>query len=458
MAVEVNELVTRFTFKGAIQPLAKFRDLTDSTITSMAKYSAALFASASAGGVFVNATLQSAKQMVRLSQDTGIAVASLQKFEAIARANGSENFQNDISNLADTIGSAATSGNDDLNRLGVSVRDLNGNIRSVTDVAKDLSKAFKTLDIKQQRSFASSLGIDRRSLKAFDDADEKTQRITKSVEAFGVITEDQTKQLDKFYSSIELLRFGFSAISQQIALTFAPILTKLADGFADAYVSFKENFAPLFDAIRQSFGRIGGVAGKVLTSIGSFFKGVASETVGLNNAILGIGTTLAVVSKKFRKVGIFLVLDDLISAFQGGKSVIADFFKDTFDVDIVDALTKAFEKLIDILKFLKKTFKDVSGYIKDNDFSKMLSDAVGGVSQLFGGMGSGGQDTEIDISGNMGSMLPSGNTNSTVTNTQNNNVTVSVVGNDPILTGKAVVDSFQSQLETANANFNRRGI
>lgn len=56
-------------------------------------------------------------------------------------------------------------------------------------------------------------------------------------------------------------------------------------------------------------------------------------------------------------IGVLLVIDDLVVAMQGGKSVIADFFKDNWGIDIVPALKEAKAALLAFINYAIDIFK-----------------------------------------------------------------------------------------------------
>jgi hypothetical protein len=60
------------------------------------------------------------------------------------------------------IGDAAQKGSDDFARLGISVRDSNGQIKTADVILSEVSKRFNDLNLsmQEQQSFASALGID----------------------------------------------------------------------------------------------------------------------------------------------------------------------------------------------------------------------------------------------------------------------------------------------------------
>jgi len=450
MAV-VNELVTKFTFKGTLAPLKEFQEGTKNAVIGIGKMGAAMGAAALATAAWANSTLRGAESLVRLSQDTDISVEKLQKLQFIAAQNGvtADSFTQSVVTLNQKIGEAATSGSDDFNRLGISVRDANGNIRSSEDILKDLNQSFRGLSQAQKIDFAGKLGIDQRLITAFDKSDEELKKLTDRAGKFGLVTAGQTKQMDKYFASIESLKFGFTAISRQMALNFAPIMENLSNNVVDFLADFGVTFTKVFAEFIDGIG-----------NLLSFFGKLIDSTIGWKATLIAFGAAVAIAfpfTAIVAGVGLVLVaIEDLITAFSGGQSVIANFFKETFGIDIVKELTAAFEVLsswIDIIadKFdmLLNSFREISGKVKE--MFGGITETVGGI---FGGISSffGGGDTQTQQM----QPIPASNT-STNNQTMQNSIKIEVKSNDPEAAGQAVNTALNRELENANFQFGKGG-
>jgi len=416
MAV-VNELVTKFTFKGSLKPLKDFQSGLKDSIIGLAKYGAGAIAAASATALWANSVLRGSESLVRLSQDTDLSIKKLQQYQFIAAQNGvtTDSFTQSIKTLSEKIGEAATTGSDDFNRLGISVRDANGNIRTTDDILKDITRSFRGLSQAQQISFAQKLGIDKNLITAFNKSDEELQRLTETAAKFGLVTEAQTRQLDKYFASIETLKFGFTAVSRQIALSFAPALQSLSENVVNFLAEFNTTFGVVF---KEFFDGIGNLL--------SAFNKLVQATVGWKAVFLALGAAIAIAFPFVAIVaGVTLVLtaiEDLITAFKGGKSVIADFFDNVFNIDIVERI----QSLVASLKSLGSFFG-------------------GKISSFFG---FGGVPMQP---------IGASNDNRTTTQTININAPIEVKANDAESAGRAVSSSLRTELENASFQFGKGG-
>lgn len=469
MAV-VNELVTKFTFKGSLKPLGDFQVGLQDSIKTIGKYGAAMIAVTAATATWANSTLRGAESLIRLSEDSGIAIEQLQKMKLITAQNGVSNevFEQSISSLTQRIGDAATQGNDDFNRLGISVRDANGNIKSTDTVLLELSKRFKSLSGSQQQSFAQRLGIDNNVIGAFQKTDKELKKLSDRALKFGVITTKQTKQLNQYYASMETLKFGFTAVSRQVALKLAPSMEAFSIKITNFLADFGTKFATVFSEFVDGIGNIFSAINYLVTA-----------TVGWKPVLIAFGAIFAIAFPiTFIVAGIAAILiavEDLITAFKGGKSVIADFFKDTFDIDIVAVLTTAFEKLKIGLKVLKDGFTIAFNAIgiaidfvydrfkKLIDFWKGAADTVSNIFNKFKSF-FGSNDTNINVNtpnvnNNPSPLQPLQSPNNTNTTTQqmNNDIKIEVKSNDPQAAGQAVASALNDHLAKADFQFNKGG-
>jgi len=434
MAV-VNELVTKFTFQGNLKPLGDFQKGLQTSIISLGKIGLAMGAVTAAVGIWANTTLRGAESLVRLSEDTNIAIETLQKMQLITAQNGVTTgvFESSIISLTDKIGEAATQGSDDFNRLGISVRDSEGNIKSTDRILKELTSTFRTLSTQQQINFANKLGIDIKVIKAFNKTNQELKRLTETALKFGVVTEAQTKQLDSYFASIETLKFGFTAIGRQMALNFAPIMERVSNSITDFLANFGGSFSIIFAEFVDGIGNlIGGVDDFI------------SATIGWKPALLAFGVAMSLAFPIIPIVaavgGILIAIEDLITAFKGGKSVIADFFQDTFDLDIVESLTTAFDSL-------RNTFNAyIDSLLAGFD---IIKETFSGITGLFTG------DTNVNTS--LTALPIAGGRDNNTTQIMTNDIKIEVKSNDPEAAGVAVSSALSRELEQASFQYGKGG-
>mgnify|MGYP001153992148 CR=1 FL=1 len=459
MATVVNDLVTKFSFDGSTSPLVDYNSALGGSIKLLAGFTTAAVASASAFGVWATGILTGVDSLDALSNQTGVAVGRIQELNYAAEQTQSSSaaVESTIRSLADTIGQASIKGNEDFSRLGISVRDMNGHVKSADTVLKEVSSRFRQLNLSlpEQQAFASSLGIDSSLLQLMNKTSSEMAELTMRARELGVLTEEQTEQAADYRASLNALEFGMSSIKQLIAVGVAPEFRRLTDGFTDLIAENKDwivNVASgivewtgkIFDAVVRLSPVIGGVAaafGLWALATKGLTKALALSPIGL--VTIGI-------------VGLLAAVDDLIVAFQGGESAIANFFKDNFDIDVVDEMTKAIEFMSDAVDLAVRGFKQWWEIIKN--IHSMVTGGITTAIESIAGFFS--DDNEATINQNI---IPIGagiGSNTSVVDNrkveQNNRFEIR--SNDPEAVGRAVGDTLQRQLDSANTQLAPGGL
>ncbi|EDJ8987844.1 hypothetical protein GFI10_27840, partial [Salmonella enterica subsp. diarizonae] len=157
---------------------------------------------------------------------------------------------------------------------------------------------------------------------------------------------------------------GFDGIKFQVAVGFVPVLKDLVDGFTDFLIANK-------DLIKNGLAHLGEIIFSVMGMIRRFLPIIGLITTGFvawKIAAIGLRTVLAtifspVVLITAAIVAVVLVIDDLLTAMEGGQSVIADFFKDNWGIDIVPALKEAKASLMAFINYAIGVFEPLADAI-----------------------------------------------------------------------------------------------
>ena len=204
--------------------------------------------------------------------------------------------------------------------------------------------------------------------------------------------------------------------------------------------------------------------GNLLAAINRLMPVFALIGVGflaMKIAALGFGTVMGIILSPIvlitaGVVALLLIVDDLIVAFSGGQSVIADFFQDTFGIDIVDALTTAFQFLkTNAIDPLIESFKFWWSL-----WQKLVGGIMSGGAAITSLLGFGGDDDQAVRPSR--STIPMGvnagnNSNTATSNTVEQKVDIQISTNDPEAAGRAVSNGLQKQLDNANTQLSTGG-
>lgn len=465
MATVVNDLVTKFGFSGSISPLALYNTTLGKSIVKIGVWTGLIVGATAAFDRWADSTLSGVDALDALSKRTKISVATIQELSYAAEQTQSTAgaMQSTLQNLSRTIGNAAQKGSEDFARLGISVRTSGGHIKSADQILYEVGGRLRSLNLslQEQETFASALGIDPTLIQLLNKSSGEFDRLRRRARAYGVLTAKQAAQAASYKRSINGLWFGLNSLQQLIAIAVAPQLKRMAESFARL---LRENKKWIIEGARAVFKWMGKIWDAFVRML-PVLKYVAAGFAVVKLAMMGVGGVI----KGLGFVALLLVLDDLITAFRGGKSVIRDFFQESFNVDIVVELTKAFDVMSRAIStafgWLKSFFNwlntrgaelgkslavlELPGWMETaatwaNDLGtslgKSLAEAVYGSPEAMNWQPAGAV---------AGAALG----NQTVE--QHN--TINVYASDPLAAGEAVQDNLNRQLDNANAQINVGG-
>lgn len=498
MAV-VNEVITKFSFLGNIRPQEDFNANLGASIGLLTGFAATVKLTTAALYTFVAVQLNALAPMVQLREETGMAAEEIERLGFLATAAGGnvEGMNGTLRNLTSLIGDAALNGNDTLARLGINVRNANGELRKADDILMDVQRRFSQMNLSraEQLNFASALGIDSSLIKFLNLSTAEYREFNKQAENALALTDEQVDSVDKYNRSMGLLQLSLNGVKNQIAVGFAPQLTALSEWFTKLLADNREWIIKGIAKTGEFLFALSGMITRLIPVIAAF----AAIMVVAKVASLGFGAVLGAIFSPVILitaliVGVILVIDDLIVAFQGGQSAIRSFIQEWFGIDITPILQEmvamvlwAVDEIIEIFTPLAEFFGNIFGAIgkvlvgdftgaldevqaalvKFGEFAtrfmgrvfsdlgmlalkilpdwavnllqstaSVVGDGVGAVSGFFGG------ETTMPFS----PVTPAGG-NRSVTQTN----TINVVSSDPDRAGRIAADRLQDQLATADA-------
>jgi len=505
---QVTELITEFKFKGSSAPLGKYNASLGKGIGLLAGMTAALAGSAAAVAMWTTNVLGGEQSLINLSAETGVAAGRIQELQYIAEVSNSTAgaLSSSMGGLARKIGEAAQQGSEDFARLGISVRGANGEVKDADAVLGEVGNRFKQLGLSmsEQQSFAEKLGIDPSLITMMGRTAEEMGALSARARELGTLTEEQVAFAQEYNDSMTNMKFAIDGVKRLVAVGLGPEIKKLTEGFTDLITENKDwiiNGAKAAMGVLVDFGAMIGRVWPLLAGGAAIFIGLQVATMGWAGALGFLLSPAVLIAAGI--AAIVLIVDDLIVAFQGGESVIANFFESFFGWDIQPALqgivdfadtalgyvTDLANKIMDsfgaifsgIGKLLSGNFMDglsdinaglnawagtVAGVIKDMfggafDWAKdkisglipdWMMDLVGGDS------GNDGQKTgapaELDASLRAGGSSMAQDFRQQTTNQE---VRIDVRTSDPVKAGQITADLLQRQMEDAQTQSNRGG-
>lgn len=484
----VNEIVTKFAFQGSLSPLTNFNATLGGSVKLLAGVGAAFVAGTAALTAFVTSVSAAADPMIQLSRNTGVAVESIQALGFAATTNGSsvEAMESSISSLSTKIGEAAQKGSEDFQRLGISVRGASGQVKNADQVMSDLNKRFNQMNLSfaERQNFAEKLGIDRSLVQILSLTTKEYGKLQQRM-AQRVISKKEADALAKYNDQLQDNANLMTSLSRFLAVEFAPIFGDMVAGFTemieDNLPAIREGFKSFAAGMKVAFGFIERTVLPVLAVLGVAFVAIKWKAIA---AWAAAALPAALVAAAIAAV--LVVVDDLIVAFQGGQSVIRDFFLEFFDIDIkvvfenmvkfasdaVDGIINIFNAGFDLVSKLVENAGKAMFLLFTGDFDGLIDHMTAVftefIDMFIGGFKDAGKFIsdivpEIpglsDIGDSVGGFLGFGGGDTATDNRKiEQNVTMTITASDTAEAAGAFGGSLNSQLEDAQRQFSGGGI
>ena len=358
----VNELVTKFSFQGSAQPLDQYNQYLSSSIGMLGGLAAAFGTATAALRSFTSSVLQGLDPLIDLTMHTQTNIQNMRELGFIAGQTGSDadTLQSSIQALNDQIGQAAIEGSEDFARLGISVRDANGEVRNAGDVFMELRERVQQMDLSLQetQTLAESIGIDQSLVKMLRLSREEFQGMSERARQFGQINRENAETAHEYTNALREMRFGFDTLKTLMATALAPAMQRLSDTLSNLLVEHKDLIVNGVQWLAEWIGNIMSTLRRLAPVIGTIIGLFAAWKI----ATMGLGSVLAVVFSPITLItgaiiALLAIVDDLIVAFRGGNSVIASFFQEFFGIDIQPIL----QDIVDEVKRMVSVLGDMFG-------------------------------------------------------------------------------------------------
>jgi hypothetical protein len=483
----VTELITRFGFEGSTQELERYNSRLGKGVAILGAFTIAAGATAGALSAWVSSVLAGEQPLIDLADQTGVAIERIQELQFAASVSNSsaEALSSSLSELNKRMGEIANEKGpaEEFKKLGLSVRDATGQMKSADRLLEELGYRFQELGLStaEQQFFADALGIDRSLLSLMRKSKEEMSAMSQEARNLGILTKEQTKDAADYNDSLTTLKFGLDGLRRLAAVGLAPELKKLADSFTKLIIENKDwivNGIKATIKIIIDFAKMLQRLWPVLAAGAAAFGVITLATRGWAGALALLGKVPIIAAI----TGIAIVIDDLIVGFRGGKSVIFEFTA-ALRLMVTDAIEWAAKKMdafIATVKGLTEAVQEFFGIdtrpeaiIEEERRIKHLYDAV-----EFGNITSEQADMAIKSGVSVGALYEENDSplagegpsdavwnirNAGVTrgaganNTINQNIKMEIKTTDPERAGTVVKDRLQEHLQDAQYQTRRAG-
>jgi hypothetical protein len=267
----------------ATKALEKRAKEIDRQIANIGRVAAAVGAAAAVGFIaLTKAAIDAADGMNDMSKATGLSVESLSQLQYAAEQSGSnlDGLETGLRRLSKAAADAADGSKesaDAFKKIGVSVKDADGSLRSTEDLLLDVADVFSQYEdgagkaALAQELFGKSgadlipfLNQGKTGIKALKD----------EAAALGITISGETAQAaDDFNDKLNKLSFIAQGIGRQIASELLPSISGIVDAFAD-------------------FSTNGDVARQIAESVATAFKLIADIGSRVTETFQDVGSAL----------------------------------------------------------------------------------------------------------------------------------------------------------------------
>lgn len=379
--VRVNALVNLASFSAAEKAVGSFTD----NVMGMAKMIGGVIAAGSVA-VAIQRTADKFNDLGDVVSRVGNAtVKELDRLGYVAELTGSDanTATASFENLSRTIGEAAQGigrGAVVFEKLGLSAKDAQGNVKTTTQVLDEIKVKIKDLSKAEQSAYIQRLGLDRSMIGMLtSDTTEIVDQYNKRTEALGINVDEAAELGAKYNDAIKVTQRGFDDIITAFVLRVLPSITtaiervsKLIDVNAGLIKSYVEPIAAAVSIGADLVtGFITGV-GKLFKVLGKWPVYIGAVTIAwkLLNAVFKaspIGRIITLVMGLVTAIG--LLIDDYETWKEGGKS----FFDWSAAQVWFDNMSRIFDSL-----------KTIVGNFFSADWWKSKADTISNEMSLLG--------------------------------------------------------------------------
>lgn len=313
----LRELLATFGFRIDSAPLAAMDRSVESAIGTVTRLGQLLVSGAVVHGVasFMQRAIDAGSELHDMSEQTGLSATELTEWRYAARLAGVE--ASALSTAMARAAVVAVRQPSAFRRLGVATHDANGELRRTSDLFEDAGAAIGALTNDTERTAAATALFGRQGralLPMFRQGRAGIAGLRAEVRRlYGTDLERLSELSDRAGDSQDRFSLALDALSTRLAVNVLPWLT--------SFLETSGELASQFVTMVQASNAVTGA----LVAIGAVAAAVALATIELWGPPVLIFGLIALAL-----VGVALAVDDVLTAIQGGRSVIGSFIDDLF--------------------------------------------------------------------------------------------------------------------------------
>lgn len=267
----------------------------------------------------------------------------------------------------------------ELDALGVSVFDSEGNMRSMNDIMMDLSASMADMT-GEERAEAMSKIFNKRDLKGIEallaGAGDRWNELSGYIDkAQGSAQKMADTQLDNLQGDVTLLKSAWEGLQISVSDKATPALRGLVQALTWA-IDHASTLGPIILGVATAFGvfavaiNIGSIIGAVTTAMAAFYAVLAANPIGIVVALIAglvvAFTALWKNNETFRNKVIEIwntVKDTFITVFTAIKSAASTIWNGIKD-NIIKPIKNAYTTVASIMTSMREKASSIWGGVK----------------------------------------------------------------------------------------------
>lgn len=379
--VRVNALVNLASFSAAEKAVGSFTD----NVMGMAKMIGGVIAAGSVA-VAIQRTADKFNDLGDVVSRVGNAtVKELDRLGYVAELTGSDanTATASFENLSRTIGEAAQGigrGAVVFEKLGLSAKDAQGNVKTTTQVLDEIKVKIKDLSKSEQSAYIQRLGLDRSMIGMLtSDTTEIVDQYNKRTEALGINVDEAAELGAKYNDAIKVTKRGFDDIITAFVLRVLPSITtaiervsKLIDVNAGLIKSYVE---PIAAAVSIGADLVTGFItglGKMFQVLGKWpiYIGLVTAAWKVLNMVFKASPIGRIITAVMTLITVLGLLYDDFKGWQEGKNSLLDW--------------SGFAEWYDHVSQIFSDLKTIVGNFFSADWWKSKADTISNEMSLLG--------------------------------------------------------------------------
>lgn len=312
-----------------------------------------------------------------------------------------------LRNMLLSLASPTDAASDTLKKLGVSVFDAEGNMRSMQDVMADLNSAMDGMT-SEERTQAIANIFNKRDLKSVEALlgtnAERWDEVAAAIDnAQGAAQAMADTQLDNLQGDVTLFQSALEGLQIELFHGVEPALRNFVKtatdglgGFTSALPGIFSDISAFFFGVADEYDETGNLIAKGSKGIFSDVSGAFSDIQSVVNKIwptvqktIGGVLDILVAAFKFAWPLISSIVTGVSQAIEGVVSFVWPLI-DTIITNAIDNIVSVIEGLSPLVEFVTGVFNDVASAMENpiESAKNFLSDIPNQIIGFFSGLGS----------------------------------------------------------------------